>query len=66
MNGIRIVSEDILDVLAGGAVADCAEGEGLLPRGEMTPLRADGAADVGMGFVGTAIQIVHFHSVSPL
>ena len=65
MNGIGIVSEDILDVLAGGAVADCAEDEGLLPRGEMTPLRADGAA-VGMVFVGTAIQIVHFHSVSPL
>ena len=65
MNGIGIVSEDILDVLAGGAVADCAEDEGLLPRGEMTPPRADGAA-VGMGFVGTAIQTVHFHSVSPL
>ena len=65
MNGIGIVSEDILDVLAGGAVADCAENEGLLPRGEMTPPRADGAA-VGMVFVGTAIQTVHFHSVSPL
>ena len=64
MNGIGIVSEDILDVLAGGAVADGAENEGLLPRGEVTPLRADGAT--GMAFVGTAIQVVHFHSVSPL